>query len=486
MSTVILFLPELILSATALAVFALAIVWRGRRTNQRVLLALTSVGLALALIATIPAWGESASLFSNLVAVDALAIFFKLFTLIATAFVVLSAWDFLQTRTRAHAEFYSFVLFAALTIMVAAGARNIILIYLAIESLSITSYALAGFLRDDARSTEGALKYFVYGAATSAVMLYGLTLLFGLTGSADLDEMARSLANANADARALALPALAMVLAGLGFKIALVPFHQWAPDAYEGAPTPVTAFLSVGPKAAGFAVLARVLVTVFPAFQPQWIVLLAILALVTMTVGNLTALWQTNVKRMLAYSSIAQAGYMLIGLVAYAPASREAFAGLNGVLLFLFAYLFTNLGAFAAVVAVENATGSAEVNAFAGLIRRAPALAVALFIFLLSLIGIPPTAGFVGKLLVFGAALERGYAWLALAGVVNSVVSVYYYYRVMREIFFAPSPDDVRIAVPSALGWTVGLAVAGTLVIALAPQPFIEFATRSVAMLALR
>ena len=440
MRDVILFLPELILSVTALGIFGLAIVWRGRRTNQRVLLALTLAGLALALAATMLAWGESASLFANLVAVDALALFFKTFALIAAVFVVLSAWDFLATRTRAQAEFYSFVLFAALTIMIAASARNIILIYLAIESLIITSYALAGFLRDDARSTEGALKYFIYGAATSAVMLYGLTLLFGLTGSADLDAMARALTNANAEARALAPPAL--VLAGLGFKIALVPFHQWAPDAYEGAPTPVTAFLSVGPKAAGFAVLARVLITAFPAFQPQWTVLLAALALVTMTVGNLAALWQTNVKRVLAYSSIAQAGYILIGLVAYAPASREAFAGLNGVLLFLFAYLFANLGAFAAVVAVEDVTGSAEVNVFAGLIRRAPALALALFIFLLSLIGIPPTAGFVGKLLVFGAALERGYAWLALAGVANSVVSVYYYYRVIREMFFAPAPDD--------------------------------------------
>ena len=486
MRDVILFLPELVVSVTALAIFGLAIVWRGRRTNQRVLLALTLGGLALAFAATLPAWGASVLLFSNLVAVDALALFFKMFALIATAFVVLSAWDFLATRTRAQAEFYSFVLFAALTIMLAAGARNLVLIYLAIESLSIVSYALVGFLRDDARSTEGALKYFIYGAATSAVMLYGLTLLFGLTGSSDLDEMARSLANANADARALALPALAMVLAGLGFKIALVPFHQWAPDAYEGAPTPVTAFLSVGPKAAGFAVLARVLITAFPAFQPQWTVLLAALALVTMTVGNLAALWQTNVKRMLAYSSIAQAGYILIGLVAYAAASSDTFAGLNGVLLFLFAYLFTNLGAFAAVVAVENATGSAEVGAFAEMIRRSPALAVALFIFLLSLIGIPPTAGFVGKLLVFGAALERGYAWLALAGVANSVVSVYYYNRVIREMFFAPATDDAHVVIPSAFGWTVGLAVAGTLIIALAPQPFIEFATRSVAMLSVR
>ncbi len=486
MRDLILFLPELILSGTSLSIFGLAIVWRGRRTNQRVLLALTLTALALALIATIPASGTSISLFSNLLAVDAVALFFQVFTLVAIAFVVLSAWDFLKARTHAHAEFYSFLLFAALTIMLAASARNLILLYLAVESLSITSYVLAGFLRDDARSTEGALKYFIYGAATSAVMLYGLTLLFGLTGSADLDEMARSLANVNADARALALPALAMVLAGLGFKIALVPFHQWAPDAYEGAPTPVTAFLSVGPKAAGFAVLARVLVTAFPAFQIEWATLLAVLALVTMTVGNLAALWQTNVKRMLAYSSIAQAGYMLIGLVAYAPANREAFAGLNGVLLFLFAYLFTNLGAFAVVVAVENATGSVKLGAFAGLMRRAPALAIALFIFLLSLIGIPPTAGFVGKLLVFGAALEASYAWLALAGVLNSVVSVYYYYRVMREMYFASATNDTRIAFPRGLGWTVGLAIAGTLIIALAPQPFIEFATRAVAMVAVR
>jgi proton-translocating NADH-quinone oxidoreductase chain N len=487
MRDLILFAPELILSVTAFGAFGLALVGRGRPGSRPFLLWLTLSGLALAFGATAITWGQRASLFSGLVALDELARFFRVFALLATGLVVLSAWDFLRTRTTAQAEFYSLLLFATLGAMLAASARNLVLIYLAIEAVSITSYALAGFLRGDARAAEGALKYFIYGAAASAIMLYGLTLLFGLTGTAQLGDMPRALANAGPAQSALALPALAMVLVGLGFKIALVPFHHWAPDAYEGAATPVAAFLSVGPKAAGFAILARVLILAFPAFQPQWSALLAGLAVLTMTVGNLAALGQTNVKRMLAYSSIAQAGYMLIGLAVYSPAGETAatrvpFAGLNGLLLFLIAYLFTNLGAFAAVAAVEDRVGSTELPAFAGLFWRAPALAIALLLFLLSLIGIPPTAGFVGKLLVFGAALGQGLGWLAVAGVANSVISVYYYGRVVRAMFFAPAPDDARLQLPRSMAWALGLAALGVVLIAVAPQPFVDFAMRSIAV----
>jgi NADH-quinone oxidoreductase subunit N len=282
----------------------------------------------------------------------------------------------------------------------------------------------------------------------------------------------------------LVFPAMIMALAGLGFKIALVPFHQWSPDAYEGAPTPVTAFLSVGPKAAGFAVLMRFLLTALPAFQVDWAAVLAGVAIVTMSLGNLVALWQTNVKRLLAYSSIAQAGYMLIGLAALAPHAESWTTGLNGLLLYLFAYLFTNLGAFAVVIAVENRTGSANIPDFAGLIRRSPFLAVTMFVFLLSLIGIPPTGGFLGKLFVFGAAIQRQMILLAVVGIVNSVVSVYYYYAIMRQMFFGETGDAGPISITSPLKAVVAVNVLVVLGIALYAEPFIRLATESVQMLA--
>jgi proton-translocating NADH-quinone oxidoreductase chain N len=275
-----------------------------------------------------------------------------------------------------------------------------------------------------------------------------------------------------------------MALAGLGFKIALVPFHQWSPDAYEGAPTPVTAFLSVGPKAAGFAVLIRFLLTALPDFQVSWTAVLAGVAIVTMSLGNLVALWQTNVKRLFAYSSIAQAGYMLIGLAALYPQAESWTTGVNGLLVYLFAYLFTNLGAFAVIIAVENRTGSANIPDFAGLIHRSPFLALTMFVFLLSLIGIPPTGGFLGKLFVFGAAIQRRMILLAVVGIINSVVSVYYYYAIMRQMFFGEAGDTEPIKLTPSLGFVVGINVVMVLAIALYAEPFIRLATESVQMLA--
>jgi proton-translocating NADH-quinone oxidoreductase chain N len=360
------------------------------------------------------------------------------------------------------------------------------MIYLSIEFLSITSYVLTGFLRNDARSTEGAIKYFIYGAAASAVMLYGFSLLYGATGTTDLSTIADALATGSVTVQWLVVPATIMALAGLGFKIALVPFHQWSPDAYEGAPTPVTAFLSVGPKAAGFAVLMRFLLTALPDFQISWTAVLAGVAIVTMSLGNLVALWQTNVKRLLAYSSIAQAGYMLIGLAALAPQAQSWTTGVNGLLLYLFAYLFTNLGAFAIVIAIENRTGSANLPDFSGLIRRSPFLAVAMFLFLLSLIGIPPTGGFLGKLFVFGAAVQSRMFLLAVVGVLNSVISVYYYFKIMRPMLFGPAEDAEPIPVTRSVGLVVSFSAVMVLVIALYAEPFINLATESVQMFAVR
>ena len=495
----VLLLPELVLTIAALVVLGMDMLWSERDSRKRVLPWVAFVGVLATLVVIVLIWplasaGGIPIAFSTsqdfggdqtpMLVLDGLALFFKLLAVLVLAFVLLSAGDYVRARTRFRGEFYALLMFAGLAMMLASAATNLLMIYLAIEFLSIVSYVLTGFLREDERSTEGAVKYFVYGATASAIMLYGFSLLYGATGSIDLAGIAAALTGGPAAVRWLVYPAVIMALVGLGFKIALVPFHQWAPDAYEGAPTPVTAFLSVGPKAAGFAVLMRLLLTALPEFRADWMAVLAGIAIVTMTLGNLVALWQTNVKRLLAYSSIAQAGYMLIGLAALAPEARSWATGLNGLLLYLFAYLFTNLGAFAVVIAVENRTGSSQIDAFAGLMKRNPFLAVTMFIFLLSLIGIPPTAGFMGKLFVFGAAIQRQMLVLAVVGIINSVISVYYYAAIMRQMFFCEAGDAPPIHEGPALRVAVGVAAAVVLMMAVYAEPFIRLATDSVTLMA--
>jgi proton-translocating NADH-quinone oxidoreductase chain N len=398
--------------------------------------------------------------------------------------VLLSSIDYLRGRTAYATEFYSLLFFVTLSIVLVAGATDLLMIYLSIEFLSLTSYVLTGYLRDDQRSNEAAIKYFLYGSITSAVMLYGMSLLYGATGTTNLAQIAAVLQTpAGSSARGLAFPLIVLLMAGFGFKIALVPFHQWAPDAYEGAPTPVTAFLSVGPKAAGFAALLRVLLIALPTFQVDWVAILAGLSILTMTLGNLVAIVQRNIKRMLAYSSIAQAGYIIIGLVAIAPDGRS---GVNGLLLYILAYLFTNLGAFVAVIAFGNATGSELIEDFAGLIRRQPLVAGAMVVFLLSLAGIPPTAGFVGKFFVFAAAIRMQFFALAAIGVVNSVISVYYYANIIRTMFFLAPKDDRPVHLSSVLSLAIIVSLAMVFIIGLYPQPFIDLATRSASLLTLR
>jgi proton-translocating NADH-quinone oxidoreductase chain N len=342
---------------------------------------------------------------------------------------------------------------------------------------------LTGYLRRDPRSTEAAMKYFLYGALASGVMLYGFSLLYGFTGSVDLATIAGAL-GASQPNLGLVIMSILLVLVGFGFKIALVPFHQWSPDAYEGAPTPITAFLSVGPKAAGLAVLIRVMVVAFPAYDVNWTAILSLVAILTMTLGNVVALWQKNMKRMLAYSSIAQAGYMLIGLAAWTAQPSGWANGVAAILLFLFAYLFTNLGVFAVAIALENKTGTSDIADYAGLIRRSPFLTVALLIFFLSLIGIPPTGGFMGKLFVFGAAVDQRLYVLAGIGIINSVISVYYYFGVTRLTFFSQGKDESPIRPSLAMNAVIAVTLVMTLLIALYGQPFISLASNSAQILA--
>jgi len=482
--TLNLLLPQLILLVTGLAIFIGDLAGSNQKKTWPPYLALA--GLLAAMIAAALKWGTDLSFLGGMVRVDSFSIFFDMLVLGATALVVIAAVSYLRERVTYRSEFYALIVFVALAMSLAVAANNLIMIYVAMETISITSYILVGYLREDAKSNEAAIKYFLYGAISSAVMLYGMSLLYGISGTTGLSEIAGVFASGSlAGAQLIAIPSIVLMMAGFGFKIALVPFHQWAPDTYEGAPTPITAFLSVGPKAAGFAILIRVFLVALPEFLIDWSTLLAGISMVTMTVGNLIALRQTNIKRMLAYSSIAQAGYILIGVVTVAPGSDSAFNGINGTMVYLLAYLFTNLGAFMTVLAFEEATGSNKISDYAGLMKRSPWLASAMLIFLLSLAGIPATGGFIGKLFVFGAAIQLRFLVLATVGIINSVIAAFYYFNVVRYMFFAPPPEDASpVSVPAGISVVLAIALIMTLVIGLYPQPFVQFSTASTALLA--
>lgn len=505
MNNLLLLLPEIVILLAALIILALDLAWQGKKQARTSFPALAALGALATIAAAVFVWiaVQPAIIATDsggaipMLAVDRFALFFKIYAALTVGLVALMSGDYVRAKTPFKGEFYALILLAAFSIMLVAGATNLVMIFLAFEFLSITSYLLTGYLRDNDLSVEGALKYFLYGSVASSVMVFGFSLLYGATGSVDLAGIAAGLSTANASIQIyLAMPALILVVVGLGFKIALVPFHQWSPEAYQGAPTPVTAFLSVGPKAAGFALMVRVLTIAFPAFARaaalNWVIILSAIAMLTMTFGNVVAIWQKDIKRLFAYSSIAQAGYMLIGVVAIAPqylGSNQAVSGwsqgLNGLLLYLLAYLFTNLGVFAVIVVMENKTGSTELGSYAGLIKRSPYLAVAFFIFLLSLIGIPPTAGFMGKLLVFGAAITQQMYALAIVGIINSVISVYYYLGIARIMFFDPVEESAPpIVVAPAINAVVTITLALVLAMAVVAQPFINWVNASAQIIA--
>jgi proton-translocating NADH-quinone oxidoreductase chain N len=459
--------PELVLVIAGLVVLGLDLIWRDEEKKEWLpYVALAGLGGTLAAIVAL--WGREAVLFGGIYTVDLFAFFFKVMAVVSTGLVILSAIEFMRERTPYRGEFYSLLLFATLGIGLIAAATDLILIYLAIELLSITSYILTGYLREDPKSNEAAIKYFLYGAVASAVMLYGMSLLYGATGSTNLSEIATALGDATASLRGIIFPAVVLLLAGFGFKIAAVPFHQWAPDAYEGAPTPVTAFLSVGPKAAGFAVLARVFLTALPSFQPDWVALLASISAVTMTLGNLVAIWQKNIKRMLAYSSIAQAGYILLGVVAASA------LGMTSLVFYLIIYLFANLGAFIVIITFSNRGGGDAIEDYAGLSQRSPGLALAMLLFLLSLAGIPPLAGFIGKFYLFAAVMKEGFLWLVVVAVLNSIVSLYYYLQVVRQMYIVPPRTEEPVPASPALSGALLITMAGVLLLGIYPAPLVE------------
>jgi NADH-quinone oxidoreductase subunit N len=353
-----------------------------------------------------------------------------------------------------------------------ASGIDLITSFIGLETMAVSFYILAGFIKPNQRSNEAAVKYFLLGAFSLGVLLYGMSLLYGISGTTQLRVMATAFAGHERDP--LLILAVILVVAGLGFKIAAVPFHMWAPDVYEGAPTPVTAFLSVGSKAASFAMLLRIFLEGVPSMSPDWRLLFEVLAILTMTVGNLAALTQSNIKRMLAYSSIAHAGYLLIGLVAGTG------RGVAAMMIYLLVYSFMQMGAFAVVVMLRRRDVVGEdLKDFSGLSARSPFAAFAMLIFMLSLGGIPPTAGFMGKFWLFSAAIESGYYWLAVIGVVNSAISLYYYLRLVVFMYLRKETTGSEPELSPALGFSLGAAVAATILLGLYPRPVFEWAEAS-------
>ena len=469
-------LPELVLTAGALLVLVTDVLLPPRSGRA---LAWVSVGVLGATLASLtPFVGVETVVSNGLLAVDSFALFFKVIFLVAAIFTVLMSVRYLEIEGASPGEYYFLVLCSTLGMMIMAGGIDLITSFIGLETMAVSFYILAGFIKPNPRSNEAAVKYFLLGAFSLGILLYGMSILYGLSGTTNLRAMATIFATREADP--LIILAVILVVAGMGFKIAAVPFHMWAPDVYEGAPTPITAFLSVGSKAASFAMLLRIFVEGLPSLAADWRLLFEILAIVTMTVGNVAALTQTNLKRMLAYSSIAHAGYLLIGVVAGTP------RGVSAMLIYLAVYSFMQLGAFGVILVMrrKDVVGD-ELKDFSGLAFRHPFAAFAMLLFMLSLGGIPPTAGFMGKFWLFGAAVESGYIWLAVIGVLNSAISLYYYLRIVVFMYLKKETSGSEPTMDGPLSLMLGVAVAATLVLGVYPRLLFELAELSARSLGL-
>jgi NADH-quinone oxidoreductase subunit N len=440
-----------------------------------------AVFFALAGVAGSFAWSlaliladEKGTAFDGMIAVDDFTLFFNFLFAGVAGMIVLGSIDFLE-RNRFQAEYLALVLASGVGMMLMAAGQDLIMIFVALEMQALAFYVLVGFQKD-ARSSEAALKYLLLGAISTALTLYGMAYLFGVSGETSLAGIADFVSSADNDSRSALVLAAALLAAGLGFKMAVVPFQMWVPDVYQGAPTPVTAYLSVASKAAGFAVVMRIFLVALGEglISSDWANMFAAIAAISMTLGNVMALVQTNIKRMLGYSSIAQAGTFLIGLAAVAAKDPQLELGTSSVVFFLGTYAFTNLGAFMAIIAISSKIRSEEIADFAGVYKRSPYLALGLAACLISLTGIPPTAGFIAKVYVFNAAVEANLVWLAIIGVVNSVISAYYYLRVVMNMFTQEPSVEATFQPSMYLGSAVAIAVVGLFVIGVYPNPLIQ------------
>ncbi|MGQ9647686.1 MAG: NADH-quinone oxidoreductase subunit N [Thermodesulfobacteriota bacterium] len=468
--------PEIVITIFGFLVL-LVDVFSPQKEKRGYLGGISLIGIVIAFFYTLPLMGSVSSGFADMFSSDGYALFFKVTFLIIAFLTVLISMGYTQREGIAFGEYYALVLFATLGMMLMAAGTHLIIIFLGLETMSISIYVLAGMMREDRRSVESALKYFLLGAFATGFLLYGIAFVYGATGSLYLKDIADYISSKNLLRNPMLLMSLVFLTIGFGFKIASVPFHMWTPDVYEGAPTSITAFMATGVKAAGFSALVRVFFSALPAFRPDWTSIMWVIALATMTLGNIVAISQTNIKRMLAYSSIAHAGYILVAFVAGND------LGVAGILFYLMAYAFMNLGAFTVVILLgKKGEENTRINDYAGIGFKHPLLAAAMTIFLLSMAGIPPLGGFMAKFYVFSAAVKEKFYWLAILGVLNSAISVYYYLRVTVLMYFRESEREITgLQFSPASVLALVLAVIGTLYMGIFPANVLAFAQRSIA-----
>ncbi len=466
----LLMLPELFLTLWLCVI--LAIDFSLPRFPKRNLAYLSVCGLAVVLANLV--WfdraGVTGALFNRMFVLDRMAIFFKIFVVASTILVILASIDYVKRFKFFKGEYYFLVLMSALGMMFMASANDLLSIFITLEFSTCGFYVLVAYLRDDPASNEAGLKFFILGVFAAGLLAYGISLVYGETGKIVLSDIA------SAQATPGLIIGYLLIFAALGFKIGAAPFHSWIPDTYHGAPTPVTAFLSIAPKGAAFAILLRLFFISLAAFKPAWVLLLVLASILSMTYGNIVAIAQKNIKRLLAYSGIAQIGNILIGLAAGTKMGSDA------ILFYLLTYLFANLGAFAIVIAVGNLINSDEIEDYNGLNRRSPFLAFAMLVFLLSLAGVPPLAGFIGKLYIFVAAIKEGLYTLIVVGLVNIVISIYYYLVVVKKMYINEPVDNSPLVVSAPMKAVIYAGLAGTLILGIYPQPFIDWVVSATMM----
>jgi NADH-quinone oxidoreductase subunit N len=469
MSDMAYILPETILAVCAMLLLVADLLIHNKQVTAWLSLAI--VGATMAFTMSVPA----GTAFSGMVISDGYAAFFKMVFLINAALSILVSGAYFNARNEEHGEYYILMLFATLGMMLMASAGDLMSLYLGLELMALSTYVLAGFLRRDTKSNESSVKYFMLGAFSSAFLLYGVSLIYGLTGTTQLAGIAKMLGAKTIAGNPVLLAAIVMFIVAFGFKVAAAPFHMWAPDVYEGAPTPVTAFMSVGPKAAGFAVMARVFVAAFASELAGWSALLSVIAVLTMAVGNIMALGQSNIKRMLAYSSIAHAGYALIGVIAGTQ------QGVAAMMSYMMIYAFMNVGAFAVVILLDRSgRGFDSLEDFRGLSKTRPGVAFLMLLFMFSLTGIPPTAGFIGKFYLFTAAVNSGHVYIVVAAAVFSAVSAYFYLRVVRLMYMeAPAGEVMCACEPVRVKIVLALTAMAVVLIGLFPDALVSLARGS-------
>jgi NADH-quinone oxidoreductase subunit N len=470
----LLILPELFLTFAALVVILWATFVSREKENGVAFVSIASLAVTglLLFVSARAAAPLPRSAFGGMFVMDRFGLYFKAILILAAIVTILFSLRFVGISPYPGGEYYSLILFSTVGMLFMASGTNLVSIVVALELMALSQYVLAGYFKRQTKSLEAAAKYFVLGAFSSGVLLYGVSLVYGSTGTLALSGIATAFAATKPTA--LLVVGIILVACGLFFKIAAAPFHVWAPDVYEGAPTPISAFFAVGPKIAAYAIFARIFFVGFGPRVADWSAIIAASAALTMIVGNLGALMQTNVKRLLGYSSIGHAGYALLGLLAYGDGSG---IGLWSILVYLLAYAFMNLGAFGLVILLEAKGYAGEsVDDFNGLARKSPWLAAAMLVFLLSLAGIPPTAGFVGKYFLFSAAMKAGWFWLSLLAVLMSAVSLFYYFRIVRAMYLVDGEGTLHWREEPAVTAAIALCAAGTLAMGILPGPFVHFA----------